>query len=151
LRQEFAAQYGAKVECQFLAWGAGQREVAMRTASLFRTGQGNFDDEAARHPPRSRVITINRRGTPGPAELEQAAFALKPGEVSRVIEATSGFFVLKCLRRIPADKKRFEDVRESLKRDLEQRFKDEDTMKLFKDLKAEARIKLLWTPPDDRE
>jgi hypothetical protein len=40
-------------------------------------------------------------------------------------------------------------VRESLKRELQQRPNQQDMTVFFNKLKAEARAKLLWTPPEE--
>jgi RNA polymerase sigma factor (sigma-70 family) len=151
LRAEYEARYGQKVECQFLVWQVGQWDEADRAAELLRSGKATFEDLLRRNPRGNHVITIGRDGVKERKALEKAAFALEPGEVSPVIDIPQGFVVLKCLRRLPAEPRRFEDVRESLKREVEGRLKGGDTAKLLEELKAEARAKLFWTPPNDRE
>jgi RNA polymerase sigma factor (sigma-70 family) len=144
LRDEYAAQYGEKVECQFLAWPPGRREQADRVARHPDQGPQRFTPE--------RVTTISRHGPKELAAVAKAAFALAPGEVSPVLETSNCLILLKCKRRIKADSAtRFEDVREGLKRDIEKRLANSKTVELFNHLKQAARVKLLWTPPVDSE
>jgi RNA polymerase sigma factor (sigma-70 family) len=144
LRREYEMKYGEKVECQFKIWKPGEGAQARQWARQFTAGRVTFHSD--------HRATINRHGTKERAALEEAAFALEPGEISPVIEmGHGGFLILKCSRRIPSERSvAFEDVRESLKRDIEQRQVEVNSSKLFSTLKTEARVKLLWTPPEDR-
>jgi hypothetical protein len=149
LRHEYEARYGKKVVCQLLVWPAGQREATERAAGQFRTGEATFEEVARKLPRPAQDITISRHGTKERAALEEAAFALAEGEVSPVIDIGQNFILLRCKRRVPADRAvRFEDVRESLKREVADRLKGQDSNRLFDRLKAEARAKLLWAPPE---
>jgi hypothetical protein len=79
--------------------------------------------------------------------LEKAAFGLRPGEISPLIETPEGFVVVKCLRHIPADaSKRFEEVRESLKKEVRDRLVRQEMVTLFNELKEQARPRVLWRP-----
>jgi RNA polymerase sigma factor (sigma-70 family) len=152
LRQEYQTQYGRKVECRFLSWQANQKEAAECAARLLRTGRATFDDLARKHPRGAIPITITRQGTEARAALEKAAFALRPGEVSALLDIPGGFVLLECCRSIRADRTtRFEDVRESLKQEVAKRFEQRDTSKFFLKVKAEARVQLLWKPPEDND
>jgi hypothetical protein len=152
LRREYQARYGRKVECQFLIWPAGEWDAAERAARLLRAGKTTFEELARQRPQAVRPIVINRQGTRPRRALEKAAFALAPGEVSEVIDFPQGFLLLKCQRHIPADQgTTFEQVRAALKRDLEGRGRQKEGARLLAELKAEARAKLLWKPPEDRE
>jgi RNA polymerase sigma factor (sigma-70 family) len=177
LRNEYEARYGKKVECRYLIWQAGQEQAARGAAALLRAGTVTFDDLARKHPQGPRTMVISRQGSKAREPLEKAAFALAPGEASGLIELTGGgerharrglysqraeasglvevpraFLILACVRHLPADRTTsFEDAREGLKRDLQERRRRQDTAMLFNDLKAEARPKLLWKPLPDSE
>ena len=54
-------------------------------------------------------------------ELEDAAFALKQGEVSQVIRTRHGFHILKAGERKPEEQLAFGDVEETIREDLEEK------------------------------
>jgi foldase protein PrsA len=63
--------------------------------------------------PGGRSQMILYRGQ-GPKEIEQPAFALRPGQVSEVVRLGNAFAVIKVTEVIPARQKRFEDVKQRL-------------------------------------
>jgi RNA polymerase sigma factor (sigma-70 family) len=149
IRQAFEARYGEKVECEMIVLPAVTKKVAEQVASRLRAGEKSFAQEAARWHPNVRVLCITRHAQQS-EEVEKAAFALRSGEVSNALAVKEGFVILRCRRRIPADPNaRFEDLRESLKVELQQRAKQQDLSPFFKKLKDEARPKLLWTPTEE--
>jgi hypothetical protein len=149
LRRAYEARYGERVECQFIPWPAGQREAAESAARRLRDGEVRFEELARRQPAGERVIEIGRGGT-GEEGLEEAALALRPGEVSGAIHVRAGSVILKCRRRVPADRStRFEDVRERLEREVRDKAPQKDGERLLKELKAEAKARWLWRPAED--
>ncbi len=77
-----------------------------------------------------------------PAEIEVAAFALKPGEVSDVITALDGLYIVKLEERIPAGSPAFARVEERARQlVLEQRIQ-QALAELLKTLRARARIEV---------
>ena len=152
IRNAYEARYGEKAECQVILIPRDQHKAGERAASRLRTGETTFEQEAKRWPQSgiSQPIVIARHAT-GSAAMETAALALRPGDVSKAIEVPNNFIILKCLRRIPADTAtRFEDVRDTLKGDIQERNRAQDTTKIFQDLKAKARAKLWWVPAEEK-
>jgi hypothetical protein len=152
LRREFEKRYGKKVECRLILFPQEQRETARCTARRLREKETTFEQEqnrqgAGNHPP----LLISRHHTPS-GELEQAVFALRPGQVSEVIEVSNAQVIVQCVRHIAADRNtQFENVRENLQREVKERLKRQDMNKLFESLKAEAKIRMLWTPREEKE
>jgi hypothetical protein len=80
------------------------------------------------------------RHTTGDEEMEKAAFGLKAGEISQVIETPQGLVVIKCLQHLPPDGKKFEEVRDELTKDvINRKISQQEIPKLFNELRAQAR------------
>src|SRR5262249_16423273 len=108
LRNAFEAHHGEKVECQMIMWPASEKQrVLTEIYAKIRDTQKAFD-EAGRSPARSLLALKAGQGDPfgrhttGNEELENEAFKLDPGQISRVIETPQGLVVLKCIKHIPA-------------------------------------------------
>ncbi|WP_323118851.1 SurA N-terminal domain-containing protein [Burkholderia alba] len=65
---------------------------------------------------------ITRGSTAGGPAFDNAAFALKQGEVSGVVESDLGFHILKATEVKPAIEKPLADVKDSIATDLKQQF-----------------------------
>jgi RNA polymerase sigma factor (sigma-70 family) len=143
LRDAYEADFGPKVQCWVMSWPREEKEKATQVADALRKNSGAFSPFAGRHPNTS--ITL-RHGT-GREELERAAFRLRDGEVSPLVETPDGFAVIRCERRIPADASRsFEQVRGCLEEEVRDRLLQEEIARHFQELKKEARPRLLWHP-----
>jgi RNA polymerase sigma factor (sigma-70 family) len=151
VRAAYEARYGDRIECRAIVMRS--EEDARRAARRIRKGDSTFEKEAERWRPGTGATTIKiPQCAPNTEAWIKAACAMKTGEVSEVIKYLDSFLILECSRRIPADTTvRFEDVRASLRAELGRRVRDDSASESFKDLKAKARPKLLWTPPKDDE
>jgi len=76
-------------------------------------------------------------------ELEKVAFQLKDGEVSGLIKTIYGYHIIKKEGSAPPTRMKFEEVRAKLKRDLEQKRRQEIEERLLNRLKSEAQIEVL--------
>jgi parvulin-like peptidyl-prolyl isomerase len=76
-------------------------------------------------------------------EIEDAAFKLKIGEISDVINAENTWFIIKLEDKKPEHQMSFEEVRDKLKKDLEKERTKELTDKWIADLRAKAKIEVL--------
>ena len=79
------------------------------------------------------------RGQMVPA-FEKAAFALKPGEVSGIVESPFGFHIIKVSEKIPARKAAFPEVKEQLKQQMVQQKRQQAQQSFLNSLRAKAKI-----------
>ncbi len=147
LRKAFEANYGEKVQCRIIlipkSDGLG---VALKVYEKVRgKGLEEFIREASQQPSHlaatgGRIRPINRHSAV--PELERAAFSLRDGEISEIIEVQEGYVILYRERLIPADTSiRFEDVREILYKEVYKRKIEAEIPLLFNELRASAVIK----------
>src|SRR5262249_9892057 len=140
----YQAMYGAKVECQIIIWSKDQKEYALSVYPNIRSSPEDFDREARRqYAPNlaaagGRIAPIARYSTDN-QEMEEVAFALQPGEVSKPIEGKEGLMVIKCLRHIPPQNKKLEEVRAALEKDAFDKKLEVEIKQVFPELKKQAR------------
>ncbi|MFM2123586.1 MAG: hypothetical protein RL328_37, partial [Acidobacteriota bacterium] len=112
-------------------------------------GGANFSDLAKKssddtgNAPNGGDLGTFGRGQMVP-EFENAAFALKPGEVSGVVTSQFGYHIIKVEEKIPSKVTPFENVRADLEREL-RNSKLGDTMQ---STSAQMRADLAKTPAD---
>lgn len=146
LRKAFEANYGEKVQCRIIlvpkSDGLG---VALKIYDKLKgKGLEEFIREASQQPSQlaatgGKIRPINRHSAL--PELERAAFSLRDGEMSEIIEVQEGYVILFREKLIPADTSiRFEDVREQLRKEVHKRKVEAEIPLLFNELRASAVI-----------
>jgi peptidyl-prolyl cis-trans isomerase C len=78
-----------------------------------------------------------------PPEFEQAAFALKSGEISDIVTTEFGYHIIKLHEIIPPRKAPFTDVQERVRDHLTQQELDKRLPTYFNKLKKEASVEIL--------
>jgi peptidyl-prolyl cis-trans isomerase C len=76
-------------------------------------------------------------------EFEQAAFALKPNELSSVVQSDLGFHVIKVTDRQAPRTKSLEEVRDVLEQELADQHRQQQTQEFIEALRAKAKIDIL--------
>jgi peptidyl-prolyl cis-trans isomerase C len=76
------------------------------------------------------------------ADVENAAFALKKGELSGIVTSIYGHHILKLVEKMPPQQLKFEETRDKLKKELEQKEVEKRLTNLVKNLKENAKIEI---------
>jgi len=150
IHKGFEAYHGAKVQCQMIMWPANEKNRVMNdTYAKIRDSADEFD-RVARTQAASHLASVGghiapfARNTTGNEELENEAFKLHPGEISRLLETPQGVVVLKCIKHIEADKTAVLDAKEraKLEKEIIEKKVQMEFPKVFKQLKDQANPQL---------
>jgi parvulin-like peptidyl-prolyl isomerase len=150
LRLAFEAYYGEKVDCRMIMWPHSERHLVFNSIyGKIRDSEAEFE-RAATHQASQMLAAKGGRmepighNTTGNEELEKAAFALQPGELSRVLDTPQGLVVLKCVQRLAPNKsKKLEEVRDQLSKEVFDKKLQREIPQYFKELSDQAQPKLL--------
>ena len=151
LREAFGAMYGEKVQVRHIQ-GSNLQEIQ---EARRRVEAGESFANVAREVSRNQrtgalgglLPEFSMGTTDLPQALKEAAFALKPGEMSDPIEAKGAYHVLMLEQRIPPKVFKFEDVKESIREDLTERAVQETVKQLRQQIVQQAREKLVIENP----
>jgi hypothetical protein len=156
LKIEFERRYGEKRQCQMLMWPLGDRKFVTERFDKARKSQEEFDREAvamanpALASVKGHMKPISRHLIAEDKQVENAAFALKEGDVSHVMETPQGFIVLKLHKIIPPDSTvKFADVRPQLEKAAFDELLTKEIPVFFAELKKAANPTLHYVPPAD--
>jgi hypothetical protein len=146
----YEAYYGEKIHCRIIKWRKNEQALAVSVYPKIRDNDKEFD-EVARHQFTSELAA--KAGdlppfghyTTGNLDMEKAAFALRPGEISPLLETTDGYVVVKCIEHLPpTHAKTIDDARAELTEDIIKRKIDQvEIPRFFKELQQKANPKIL--------
>ncbi len=149
LRKVYENRYGKKVKCRMILWShADARRVQTEVYDRIRKSEEEFDREARKQmnpvlaSKGGEVAPIARYGIGDNTTLEEEAFKLQPGDVSRILTTREGILVIKCDAILPAENVDFEKVRPSLEKEVIDRKLTKEVPAFFKKLQDEARPQL---------
>lgn len=74
--------------------------------------------------------------------FDNAAFVLKPGEISPVIETQFGYHIIKCAERKAAETKAFDEVKTDIQNGLQEERKNEGFTRYIETLRGDADVKM---------
>jgi parvulin-like peptidyl-prolyl isomerase len=115
----------------------GLRARILHGESLASLAKALSDDEASR----GKGGELPKFGLgQAAAAFEAAAFALKPGELSPVVESPAGFHILELIERIPGGLPPYDSVQDGIKRRLLEQKREQAMRDLTATLRARARV-----------
>jgi hypothetical protein len=164
--QAFDSMYGEKVKVQIIIWTPEEVKKG-RPADVYGkiiADKDAFDLEARGQWDKKLAATAGQlqpfgRYSQQNKEMEELAFKLKEGEITPVLALFQGenpekigSYVMKCLKRIPADSsKKLEDVRTDLERELKEVKIREEIKNVMVELRKAADPKFDLVDSEDRE
>jgi parvulin-like peptidyl-prolyl isomerase len=149
LRKAFDAYYGEKVECRIILWPPDQTKFALTEYPKIRDSEAAFAEAAKRQASGTLAAHGGRiepfaRHTLGDDNLEEAAFNLKPGDVSTLVGTPQGNVVIKCDRRYPPKEGvTLEQVRPEMERAVRERKVQLEMGVVFREMRDRAHPNLL--------
>jgi len=149
IKKAFDAYYGEKVECRIVMYEKGFERAVLSDYPRLRDSEEEFHKAAKNQKSASLAATAGKirpiaRNTTGNEELEKAAFALQPNEVSPVIGTPEGLIIVKCDKRIPADTTiNLESVREKITAEVIEKKIQAEIPVAFSEMRKRANPKLI--------
>ncbi len=156
LQIEFERRYGEKRRCQMIMWPLGDAKYVTERFDKARKSQEEFDREAvamanpALASVKGHMKPISKHLIAEDKQVENAAFALKPGEISHVMKTPQGYIVLKLHEIMPPDSTvKFADVRPQLEKAAFDELLAKAIPVCFTELKKAANPTMHYSPPAD--
>lgn len=145
LKKTFENRYGKKVKAKVIIWPKGRERDAQRVYGEISKDDLAFNRVARAQPdptlaPREGLVEpISRWSITGDNTIEDEAFKLQEGEVSRLIDTPVGTVVVKCLGFVePRKDVNFEQVKPELIKEAIDKKITVEVPKLCEQLKAQA-------------
>ena len=145
LQAAYETQYGPAVEVRMIL--CKTREQAEKVHRMAQARPEDFEKLARTYSADPVSAGYGGRIPPvrkhlGDPKLEQAAFALKPGQLSPVVPIDGGFVILKCVRHIPSRMDQFplEKVRKQLEEMVRDKKEPLVASRVFQQLRKQARV-----------
>jgi hypothetical protein len=155
LKQRFECLYGKKVKCRMIMVPQGPGRQAQEVYARARQSAEAFEREARQQANPTLAgaggdIAPISRYMPGNSDLiEKEAFALNPGELSRLIETKEACFILRCDAHLPADaSKNFEQEKEKLRKEVFDQKLQKVIPQVFQAMREQANPILVLKPGD---
>ena len=145
IQKGFTANYGERVRCRAIVLGTMRRaqevwDKARRNPSIEYFGDlaEEYSIEPTSKNLRGEVPPIQRFG--GQPQVEEAAFKLRAGELSGIIQVRDKYIILRCEGRTEPVKVNESEVREILARDIYEKKLRIAMSEKFEQLREQSRI-----------
>ena len=150
LKIEYEKYYGESVKARMIA--CETLEDAEAVHAMVTANPGDFGKIAKTHSKDVSSASVNGMVNPirrhlGYKEIEEAAFALQPGQISPVISVASQYVILKCEGRIPRQNVKLEDARQLLEESITESKLRAAAGRLFTELEKRAEVVNVFNDP----
>ncbi len=152
LYREFESRYGPSVRVRLISFN--DLDAAKNTRAEAIANPDNFGNLAKE---RSEDVSASVKGLVQPIrkhnaseEIEQAAFTMRDGEISQVMQVAGKYLILKREQMLPASKLKFEQaapVMEEMVRERKMRTLAHD---IFRELQKDAQLENIFNDPARR-
>lgn len=157
LKTEFSIKYKEKVRVRHIQLNRPQEvfEARRRLAAgePFEKVATELSTNRQTAPLGGEIPPFAREDTRLPANFKEAAFALKPGEISEMVEADDSYHLIQVIERIEPNREvvQFDQVKVSLRADLRTRLATQMMMAIREEIGQLAREKLTIYEPSIRK
>jgi peptidyl-prolyl cis-trans isomerase C len=118
------------------------KEKVQEAQAAFKKGM-SFEEFKKQHPElKIKIDTLWLQHTETGSEMERIAFSLREGELSDVLAAQKGYYVLRVEEKSPGRTQSFDEVKKALSARLQQEREGELVVKIRKDLRAGININI---------
>ena len=143
VQQAFDNQFGEAIKARIIVARSQKEAEELRVKAL--TAPDDFGGLARQHSVDVGSASANGWVQPirrhsGDAGFERAVFALRPGDISAVVQVADQFIVVKCEDRLPAADVKLEDVRPRLLEDLRERKSRSASGEVFRSLQDASTV-----------
>ena len=143
VQQAFDNQFGEAIKARIIVARSRKEAEQLRVQAL--TAPDDFGGLARQHSVDVGSASANGWVQPirrfsGDAGFERTVFALRPGDISPVVQVADQFIVVKCEDRLPAAEVKLEDVRPRLVEDLRERKSRSASGEVFRGLQDAATV-----------
>lgn len=155
IQKEFETYYGPMVQVRLIV--CSSKEKADRVHALATAQPEQFSNLAKQYSEDVNSASAEGLIQPirkhvGEKEIEQTAFAMKPGEISPVLKVADQYVLLKCERQIPG--RNVQEVQYILPQ-LEETIRDQKLRKvahtIFRQLQEVSRVEVVYNDKTRRE
>ncbi|HEV7299407.1 MAG TPA: peptidyl-prolyl cis-trans isomerase [Tepidisphaeraceae bacterium] len=151
LAESFRIQYGEKVLVRHIQannladLNTARRRIA--AGESFEQVATEISTNRVTGPLGGEVVPFTRNNTAFPQTFRDAAFGLKVGEVSEAVQADGAYHIIKLEQRIDPTVVKFEDVKESVRADLNDRLLQAAVRNLRQQITQDALAQLQVNDP----
>lgn len=154
IKRAYESQYGPAVQARLIVCSNRKRaeqirEQALKNPEDFASLAKQYSEDVASASSGGLIQPIRKHV--GDAGLEQAAFALQPGEISEILKLGDQYVILKCEAQLPPTRKPLKEVRQTLEESIRDRKLREVSDELFRELQARARVENVFNDPVKRK
>ena len=118
------------------------KEKAQEAQAAFKKGMSFEEFKQQNQEIRIKIDTLWLQHTEAGSEMERTAFSLKEGELSDVLAAQKGYYILRIEEKSPGRTQSFDEVKKALSARLQQEREGELVEKMRKDLRAGLNINI---------